>query len=248
MSTLIRILKFNLLLFCLFMFLLGCNGKEEARVDSAVPVETTDPGELIQSAVKKQEIGAYEEAIEILNKALEWDPRFVPAQIRVGWVYEEWDKREEAIEAYEKTLELDPANTDARLGLGSVYSKSAWNDLAVEQYLKVAETRPDDPEIHFKIALEYWYLQDISKAAEYYQKVTAIDPTHLQAHLNLISVYERMKDWEKAIEEIEIARKLGHETENQQAISIAENKLIFIKGRMNLTKQEMKRKTEPPFD
>jgi hypothetical protein len=57
-----------------------------------------------------------------------------------------------------------------------------------------------------------------------------------------------MKNWQKALDEIEIVRRIAVETQNQHAINIAERKLNFIKGRMNLTKQEMKRKTEPPFN
>ena len=159
-----------------------------------------------------------------------------------------WDRRKEAFVEYTKAVEINSTYNDARLGLASVYGKSVLNDLAVEQYLKVAETRNDDPDIHFKIALEYWYLQDIPKTVQYYSRVIEINPNHLQAHLNLISVYERMKNWQKALDEIEIVRRIAVETQNQHAINIAERKLNFIKGRMNLTKQEMKRKTEPPFN
>ncbi|MEE2987524.1 MAG: tetratricopeptide repeat protein, partial [Nitrospinota bacterium] len=82
----------------------------------------------------------------------------------------------------------------------------------------------------------------------HYRKVIEIDPNHLQAHLNLGSVYERMKNWEKVLEEIEIAQKIGKETGNPQALSIAERKLKFFKGRMNMTANKMNRKTQPPFD
>ena len=57
-----------------------------------------------------------------------------------------------------------------------------------------------------------------------------------------------MKNWQKALDEIEIVRRIAGKNQNQHAINIAEKKLNFIKGRMNLTKQEMKRKTEPPFN
>ena len=90
--------------------------------------------------------------------------------------------------------------------------------------------------------------KDIPKTAEYYNKVIELNKDHLQAHLNLISVYERMKDWEKALEEITIVKQLSDKTQNQQAMDIAENKLKFIKGRMNLTKKDIKRNSEPPFD
>lgn len=240
--------KVSPLVFCLGLILAGCQGESPVNENAAVQIEKARPGELTQRAFKRQEIGAFEEAIEILDRALERDPQFVPALYRMGSVYEEWDKREEAVAAYKKVLAVDPAHREARMGLGSVYSKSALNDLAVEEYKKVAEARPDDPEIHFKVALEYWYLQHIPQAAEYYRKVIAIDPAHLQAHLNLASVYERLKEWDRALEQIEAALDLGRKTGNSQAIAIAESKRTFFKGRMNMTEKDLIRKTEPPFE
>ena len=148
----------------------------------------------------------------------------------------------------QKTLAIEPDHIGARLGLGSAYAKLTKNEMAIEEYKKVAKARPTDPEIPFKIALEYWYIQDIPSAAEFYKKVIDIKPDHLQAHLNLASVYERMEDWQKAIREIEIAKRLGEETGNPQAIAIAEKKLPFIQSRMNVTQPDIKRKSEPPLD
>jgi len=243
-----KIVSRTILLLCLCLFFVGCDDKAEEGKAASVSSQVSDPAELIKHAIGKQETGAYDEAIDILNQALEINAKFAPAYYQKGLIYEEWDKRKEALEAYLKAVELDPTYDDARLGLASVYGKSVLNDLAVEQYLEVAETRKNDPELQFKIALEYWYLQDIPKTANHYVRVIEIDPKHLQAHLNLISVYERMKNWGKAIEEIEIVKWLAGETQNQPAMSIAERKLKFIKGRMNLTEEEMKRKTEPPFN
>ncbi len=238
--------KLNFQILCLgfVLILAGCEGSVE---DPAAPSEITDPGELTQRAFQKQEIGAFEEAVEILNKALEIDPKFVPAHYRMGSVYEEWDQRKEAIAAYQQALEVDPKHLDARLGLASAYGKSFKNELAILEYEKAAALKPTDPEIHFKIALEYWYLQKLPETAEHYRKVIAMNPGHLQAHLNLASVYEHMKEWDKSLKEIALSLQLGKQTGNQQAISIAENKLLFLKGRMNLTEEEMERRTKPPF-
>ena len=238
-------LRFQALLFSLIAALAGCDGNVE---DSAIPRGVTDPKELTQRAFEKQEIGAFEEAIEFLNKALKIDSKFVPAHFRMGSVYEEWDQRKEAITAYQNALALDPNHLDARLGLASAYGKSRKNELAILEYKKAAELNPTDPEIQFKIALEYWYLQKLPETAEHYQKVLTLNPDHLQAHLNLASVYEHMKEWDKSLKEIAISLQLGKETGNQQAVSIAENKLLFLKGRMNLTAAEMERRTKPPFN
>jgi tetratricopeptide (TPR) repeat protein len=238
-------LNFKFLFLGFILIVAGCEGSVE---DPVVPSGVTDPQELTQLAFQKQEIGAFEEAIEILNKALEFDPKFVPAHYRKGSVYEEWDQRKEAIAAYQQALKLDPKHLDARLGLASAYGKSRKNELAIREYEKVAELKPADPEIHFKIALEYWYLQKLPETAEHYRQVIALNPDHLQAHLNLASVYEHMKKWDQSLKEIALSIQLGKQTGNQQAVSIAENKLLFLKGRMDLTEEEMERRTKPPFN
>ncbi|MEE8268783.1 MAG: tetratricopeptide repeat protein [Nitrospinaceae bacterium] len=238
-------LNFQILFLVIVLILAGCEGNSE---DPVVPSGVTDPQELSQRAFQKQEIGAFEEAIEILNKALEIDPEFVPAHYRMGSVYEEWDRRKEAIAAYQQTLKIDPNHMEARLGLASTYSKSLKSELAILEYEKAAALRPTDPEIQFKIALEYWYLQKLPETAEHYRKVIALNPDHLQAHLNLASVYEHMKKWDQSLKEIAISLQLGKQTGNSQAISIAENKLLFLKGRMSLTEEEMERRTKPPFN
>jgi tetratricopeptide (TPR) repeat protein len=227
------------------LILTGCEGNTE---DPVVPSGVTDPQELTQHALQKQEIGAFKEAIEILNKAVKIDPKFVPAYYRMGSVYGEWDRRKEAINAYQQVLKIDPNHLDARVELASAYGKSKKNELAILEYKKAAALKPTDPEIHFKIALEYWYLQKLPETAEHYRKVIELKPDHLQAHLNLASVYEHMKQWDDSLKEIAISLQFGKKTGNQQAISIAENKLLFLKGRMDLTEEEMTRRTSPPFN
>jgi len=236
------IVSSHLLLIITGVLLIGCSGKDDTQTTPILP------SNLVQSAVKEQEIGGYEQAIEILQKALKADPKFVPAFYRMGLVFEEWDKYGEAADSYKKGLEIEPSNVDLRLGLASAYAKLKKNELAIEEYKKAVELKPNDTGIYFKIALEYWYLQDLHNTAVSYEKIIDIDPDHLQAHLNLISVYEAQKKWEKAIEEIEISKRLGKESGNEHAIKIAEGKLPFITGRMNMTKAEMKKKLNPPFN
>ena len=159
----IKIFQTKIVFLCLFLFLFGC-GEQDAKEDqTSAASQVEDSATLIKLAVRKQETGAYDEAIAILDQLLKVNSLYAPAYYQKGLIYEEWDKRKEALASYNKAIEIDPTYNDARLGLASLYDKSVLNELALEQYLKVAETRNDDPEIHFKIALEYWYLQDIPK-------------------------------------------------------------------------------------
>ncbi len=238
----LKVLGRTTFILALFLLFPGCGENSDPSSQSQ------NSQELILSATEKQRIGAYDEAIEILRRALELDPESVATYYRMGLVYSEADQRNEAIESFKKALKMEPENVSARLGLGEVYSRMTRNDLAVAEFLKAESLKPDDTELLFKIALEYWYDQKIKEAADYYRKILAIEPNHVQTHLNLISVYEKLKSWEKALEEIEISKQLGRETNNDQAIAIAERKLAFIKGRMDMTDKDYKRKTQPPFD
>ena len=242
--------KFRILFFCILLLLLsGCDSSMETTSEDLGPSSLSeDPKVLLENSKEKQRIGAYDEAIEILNAAVKIDPQYVDAYNQMGLIFFEADRKNESVEAFKKAIAMDPENLKSRLGLGKTYSMLTRNDLAVEQYLKAADLKKNDTDILFKIALEYWYHQNFEKSKEYYNQVLEIDPEHIQTHLNLISVYENLEEWKKAIREIEISRKLGEEKNNSQAISIAERKKKFIIGRMNLSEEDYQRKTQPPFD
>ena len=228
--------------------LMACDSTIETTEDAQTTALSKDPKVLLENSKEKQRIGAYDEAIEILNMAIKIDPKFVPAYNQIGLILFEADKKNESVDAFKNAIAIDPKNLNSRLGLGKTYSMITRNDLAVEQYLKAADIKKNDPKILFKIALEYWYHQNLEKSKEYYNKVLEIDSSHTQAHLNLISVYERLEEWKKAIREIEISRQLGKDKKDSLVVSIAERKKKFILGRMNLTEEEYQRKSQPPFD
>ena len=240
--------KIEMIFLCAFMMLMACDSIIETTEDVRSTALPKDPKVLLENSKEKQRIGAYDEAIEILNVAVKIDPKFVPAYNQMGLILFEADKKDESIEAFKNAIAIDPENLNSRLGLGKTYSMITRNDLAVEQYLKAADLKKNDPEILFKIALEYWYHQNLEKSKEYYNKVLEIDSSHIQTHLNLISVYESLEEWKKAIREIEVARQLGKEKNDSSVVSIAERKKKFIIGRMNLTEEEYQRKSQPPFD
>ena len=240
--------KIEMVFLCTLIMLMACDNNLETSENTQPAALSNDPKVLLENSKEKQRIGAYDEAIEILNVAIKIDPKFVPAYNQIGMILFEADKKNESVEAFKNAIAIDPENLNSRLGLAKTYSMITRNDLAVEQYLKAADLKKNDPEILFKIALEYWYHQNLEKSKEYYNKVLEIDSSHTQAHLNLISVYESLEEWKKAIREIEISRQLGKEKKDSSVISIAERKKKFILGRMNLTEEEYQRKSQPPFD
>jgi len=233
-------IQFLIIIFTLSLF--SCSGEGEKAGVSGPPEE------VIRLSIEKQKIGAYEEAIQLIDTVLKKDAQNLQAILQKGKILEEWEKREEALSEFQKAISLEPDNIPAHLGSASIYSKLTYTEKAIAEYEKVAVLRPKDPEIHFKIALENWYIQKFPETAASYRKVIEIEPDHLQAHLNLASVYEKMKDWNKAMEELETSIKLAQKKEDKEAIAIAENKKLFLEGRMNQSEKDFDRKTQPPFN
>ena len=114
---------FSSAVFSLCLILSGCGGDGESPDNAAARVSATDPETLTQMAIKKQEIGAFEEAVELLDLAFATDPEYLPAHVRRGHVYREWDRRKDAVRAYGQALAIDSGNVESRLGLAEVYAK-----------------------------------------------------------------------------------------------------------------------------
>ena len=150
-------LNIKTLFLCFFILLSACSNEVKNQGGAL----SNDPKVLLENAKEKQRIGAYDEAIEILNAAVKIDAKFVPAYNQMGLIFFESDRKDESVVVFKKAMAIDPENLQTRLGLGETYSMLTRNDLAVVQFLMAAEIKKNDPEILFKIALEYWYHQNL---------------------------------------------------------------------------------------
>ena len=74
----IKIFSLNIFTTCICLFLVGCgepkNGEKKASASSHVQA----PAELIKHAISRQEVGAYDEAIDILDQILRANSQYAP--------------------------------------------------------------------------------------------------------------------------------------------------------------------------
>ena len=110
--------KIEMIFLCAFMMLIACDSIIETTEDVRSTALSKDPKVLLENSKEKQRIGAYDEAIEILNMAVKIDPKFVPAYNQMGLILFEADKKDESIEAFKNAIAIDPENLNSRLGLG----------------------------------------------------------------------------------------------------------------------------------
>lgn len=127
--------------------------------------------------------GKYDEAITELNKAIELDPRFVPAYANRALAYQGKGKLNLAIDDCTKAIELDSKYIPAYINRGTIYGAKGDYDSAIADFEKAIKLKPDDAMAYYSRALAYYYKKDYNKSWDDVHKVEKlgykINPTFL---------------------------------------------------------------------
>lgn len=106
-------------------------------------------------------VGQPEEAIKVLDHALEQSPDCKPAMFRLAYVLDLQGHEEEAVELYERCNETPPVHVNALINLAVLYEDQDDYDAAEDCLEQVLETHPN----HFR-AREF--LRDVRSAQSMY--------------------------------------------------------------------------------
>jgi len=115
--------------------------KAEARNPDSVPVR-------LVAGLLKQTRGAYDEAANDFNRAIELDPKSGEVRRRLADLYQKTNKPADALKTYLKAIEVEPSYYRPYVDLASFYYGQARYGEADEQYRKVLEIAPELPAGH----------------------------------------------------------------------------------------------------
>lgn len=160
------------------------NAEEGARVHT----------ELAQSYMQN---GNLQDALIKLNKALQFDPNYVPAHTVMAVLYERINNPVEAEKHYRKAVALDPTKGDANNNLGAFLCKTGRATEAVQYFQKaVADPFYQTPALAWTNAgrcLEG--SGDVAGAEDDYRKAITLDPQNAEALLQIASLlYNKQND------------------------------------------------------
>ena len=94
--------------------------------------QTAKSEPLFERAVEKSVVGQYEEAIKLLDKALEIDPTYAEAWLLLGNQYMALTQYSRARECYQHCLDLNPKSTRWRQEAQDGIRTAEWRQHAVE--------------------------------------------------------------------------------------------------------------------
>ncbi|HEX9656579.1 MAG TPA: protein kinase [Bacteroidota bacterium] len=147
-------------------------------------------------------------AIELFQKAIEYDARYADAYAGLGeayaHLYQQFDRKDlwldRALESGLKALMYDPSLSEAYSALGLVYLYKKSHDEAIESSQKAIELNPGNH-------VAYWILGRTNvttdrhrEAVELFKKVIKLSPDFYTAYGDLILCYERLGEKEKMAE------------------------------------------------
>lgn len=152
--------------------------------------------------------GDFGAAEQELRRALEMDPRHVPAYDALGQVYEQQGWVERAASFYSVSAELEPGNTRVLRHLSRAYLELD-NPLAAREALRqMALIAPEDLQALYQLGVLELRSGALEDAAARFQKLVEEAPGHRPAWNGLGLAQARMKKFRQAADSLEEARRL----------------------------------------
>lgn len=110
----------------------------------------------------------YDEALALLDNAVQVDRGNSDAHYLRGVAYENLQQYEQALDAYNECLKYEPNNTDAFNNRGVIHGRLGNLDQAIDDLAKAVELNPDDALAWSNLGLAYHELGDLDSAIKYY--------------------------------------------------------------------------------
>ncbi len=173
----------------------------------------------------------YDEALVILEKFLEQNPRAYQVQVLIGDCYREKGDCDRAIELYTKAIE--EAKTDEKMGkeitvkglaaIGDCYLRKGDIEKAQAFFKESIDTNPENETLAYNVGEIYFSNQNLDEAIRYFSIATQIKPSWAPPYYKLGMVYLNKAEYEKAKEALKKFLELEPEGEQAaQARSILE--------------------------
>jgi len=126
------------------------------------------------SAIYADNFGRKEDAIQLLNKAIEISPYFPKSYNKLGLLYFERGQRDKAIALLNKALKLNPDDPEIYHNLGYIYMSDGNAHDAKKMYKEAIKVDPNYVTAYHDLAIIYFNEQNYRLAIEYCDRSVAM--------------------------------------------------------------------------
>ena len=141
-------------------------------------------------------------AIELFQKAIEYDARYADAYAGLSeayaTLYQQFDRKEtwleKALESGLKALMYDPSLSEAYSALGLVYLHKKAYDEALESSRKAIELDPNNLTAYWILGRTYLTMDRVEEARDLFRKTISLNADYYSAYSDYITALERLGD------------------------------------------------------
>jgi len=155
--------------------------------------------DLIHSGSEARKNGNYGLAIELLNRAVEAEPKNKSAWNDLGLAYLDDRQDNLAINAFQKQIEIDPFDQYAFNNLGRVYLRQRKYDNADKWFNKQIEIQPLDKYAHENLGISLLEQHRYADAVPELERAASITPDNASPEVNLGRAYLNLGQDDKAL-------------------------------------------------
>ncbi len=154
------------------------------------------------------QLGNSENAIKLIEKAIELSPTTADFYCNCGEAYLAQKQYDIAIERYQRAIELKPEVAGAHNNLGNVFRQSGQTEPALACYKKALSLQPDFFIAHNNLGICAKEAGKAEDAVRHYEKAIALRPDYAEAHNNMANALLDLKKSARAIEHYQQAVKI----------------------------------------
>ncbi|MDX1502505.1 MAG: protein kinase [Thermoanaerobaculia bacterium] len=181
------------------------------------------------------------QAVRLLLRATELDPRFVAAWGRIAMheaylYYIGWEsdglspeeRLERARNARDRAVALDPTHPWSRLAVGHLLYRQADFDGALREFEAAIARLPNDAEAAVSVGWIYRRQGRFDESVTQLRRALELAPGNMDTTVGLIQALSAMRRWEEAIEVIDVAQ--GQQPESVMLCSLRASNLLSSRG------------------
>ncbi len=164
-----------------------------------------------------------DEAIALLNKALELDPNYGYALNQLAYEHSYKNEYDKALEYFRRYASVSPGDANPFDSMGETYFRMGKLDEAIDKFKEALEVKPDFGS-DWKISYIYAVKQDYDEAMRWLDQfidMAATDSIRAQGHLWKGYYYYLQGKLERSLEEVERAEQLARDANNWRMVDVA---------------------------
>ena len=182
-------------------------GLGQAKSEKEEKAKTNEGAAHFAAGVQAADQRQYDQAIIEFTKAIEIDPKDIPAIENRAYMYLALQKNAEAVADFTQVIELAPGQTTSYLGRGQAETNLKQFEPALTDLSKAIELKPDDPNAYRFRGFANIGKADWNAAIADYDKAIEMNPQDEQAYVwrafakrSLRNYQDALVDYTKAIE------------------------------------------------